>query len=82
MRRETDKVKHSSQTYKRRRGELQRFVDRFGAKASKATQAQSRVKMIAKIRALEEGIHVTNEERSVGFNIPVGRKSPRDSSTY
>ncbi len=32
-----------------RRAHLQSFVDRFGAKASKARQAQSRVKMIARL---------------------------------
>nr|MBV6630465.1 ATP-binding cassette domain-containing protein [Oceanococcus sp. HetDA_MAG_MS8] len=38
---------------KRRLGELQRFVDRFKAKASKARQAQSRVKQIEKIQLVE-----------------------------
>jgi ATP-binding cassette subfamily F protein 3 len=32
-----------------KRAHMQSFVDRFGAKASKATQAQSRLKMIAKL---------------------------------
>ncbi len=35
-----------------RRAHLQSFVDRFRAKASKATQAQSRLKMIAKMKPI------------------------------
>lgn len=35
-----------------RRAHLQSFVDRFKAKASKATQAQSRVKMLAKMQPI------------------------------
>lgn len=42
------------QGLERKRMHLQKFVDRFGAKATKATQAQSRVKMIAKLKS-EEG---------------------------
>lgn len=41
------------ETQKRRLGELQRFVDRFKAKASKARQAQSRVKQIERIQLVE-----------------------------
>ncbi len=38
----------------KKRVHLQSYVDRFGAKASKAAQAQSRQKMIKRIPALEE----------------------------
>jgi ATP-binding cassette, subfamily F, member 3 len=38
----------------KKRGHLQSYVDRFGAKASKAAQAQSRQKMLGRIPALEE----------------------------
>lgn len=38
----------------KKRAQAQAFVDRFGAKASKATQAQSKAKMIARIPALEK----------------------------
>ncbi len=62
----------------RRREELQKFVDRFGAKASKAAQAQSRVKMIDKIREIEDGIHVPENEARVGFKLTIKNRSPRE----
>lgn len=45
---------------------LQAFVDRFRAKASKARQAQSRVKMLEKM----QDISVPIEERTTPFNFP------------
>lgn len=38
----------------KKRSHLQSYIDRFGAKASKAAQAQSRKKMLGRIPALEE----------------------------
>ncbi len=49
-----------------RREHLQSFVDRFRAKASKATQAQSRLKMIAKLPPVSAVI----EERVTPFSLP------------
>ncbi len=49
-----------------RREHLQSFVDRFRAKASKATQAQSRLKMIAKLPPVSAVI----EERVTPFVLP------------
>jgi ATP-binding cassette subfamily F protein 3 len=48
------------------RAHLQSFVDRFRAKASKAAQAQSRVKRLAKL----EPIAATIEERVAPFTLP------------
>ena len=48
------------------RAHLQAFVDRFGASASKAAQAQSRVKRLAKLPP----ISVTIEERVAPFTLP------------
>jgi ATP-binding cassette subfamily F protein 3 len=48
------------------RAHLQRFVDRFRAKASKAAQAQSRMKRLAKM----EPVSSTIEERVAPFTIP------------
>ncbi len=42
------------QNQEKKRRELEEFVDRFGAKASKAAQAQSRVKQLEKLPELEE----------------------------
>jgi len=49
-----------------KRAHMQSFVDRFRAKASKATQAQSRLKMIAKLPPVSNII----EERVAPFSLP------------
>ena len=49
-----------------RRDHLQSFVDRFGAKASKARQAQARVKMLAKM----EPITAPEEAKFFRFSFP------------
>ena len=48
------------------RAHLQSFVDRFKAKASKAAQAQSRVKRLAKLQPVE----LPPEERVAPFTLP------------
>src|SRR4051794_25143307 len=48
------------------RKHLQTFVDRFRAKASKARQAQSRIKRLAKL----EPIAAVVEDRTLGFDLP------------
>ena len=48
------------------RAHLQSFIDRFKAKASKAAQAQSRMKRLAKM----EPVSVTIEERVAPFTLP------------
>lgn len=48
------------------RAHLQAFVDRFRAKASKARQAQSRIKMLEKM----QDISIPMEDRTVPFNFP------------
>jgi ATP-binding cassette subfamily F protein 3 len=49
-----------------KRAHMQAFVDRFRATASKATQAQSRLKMLAKLPP----VSMTLEERTAPFTIP------------
>ncbi|MEA2747700.1 MAG: hypothetical protein QOI41_1843 [Myxococcales bacterium] len=55
--------------------EKRAFVDRFGAKASKAKQAQSRLKQIEKIEVEE----LVESSRAMPlFNFPIARQSGKD----
>ncbi len=56
------------------RKHLQAFVDRFRAKASKARQAQSRIKMLAKMQPINA--LVTDEVRPIHFPEPDKLLSP------
>ncbi len=56
------------------RQRLQSFVDRFKAKASKAKQAQSRVKMLEKMKPISA--LVTNDVREITFPTPEKILSP------
>ncbi|HTP29059.1 MAG TPA: ABC-F family ATP-binding cassette domain-containing protein [Anaeromyxobacteraceae bacterium] len=57
-----------------RRAELQEFIDRFGAKATKARQAQSRQKMLDRMEAVE-----VHEERSkLRFHFAQAPRSGRE----
>jgi ATP-binding cassette subfamily F protein 3 len=55
---------HARQEAQRRR--LQAFIDRFRAKATKARQAQSRVKMLARL----EPIAAVMEDPAIAFSFP------------
>ena len=50
----------------REKKHLQKFVDRFGAKASKASQAQSKMKQIDKLKTIE----IANPMSTTKINIP------------
>jgi ATP-binding cassette subfamily F protein 3 len=56
------------------RKRLQAFVDRFKAKASKARQAQSRVKMLEKMKPVTA--LVTQDVRDISFPVPEKMLSP------
>ena len=56
------------------RKRLQAFVDRFKAKASKARQAQSRVKMLEKMKPI--AALVTRDVREISFPTPEKMLSP------
>jgi ATP-binding cassette subfamily F protein 3 len=54
--------------------ELRAFIERFGAKASKARQAQSRMKQLEKLKSLEK-IELPQASSSIGFRFPPCPKS-------
>jgi len=59
--------------------ELQSFVDRFGAKATKARQAQSRMKQIEKIE--ETMVDLPEDRQTVRFRFPPAPHSGREVVT-
>lgn len=62
---EEETYEQQRQTQEKKRAHMQAFVDRFGAKASKAAQAQARVKQLEKIPVLEKLKGVNN----LGFSF-------------
>jgi ATP-binding cassette, subfamily F, member 3 len=62
----------AARTYQRTAAHLQSFVDRFRAKATKARQAQSRIKMLERLAAVEPA----RAGRDWRFEFPEPRKLP------
>ena len=63
---QTEQIIKEAQKYEETRRHLQAFVDRFRAKATKAKQAQSRLKMLERLGEAPK----IPLERSVRFNFP------------
>jgi ATP-binding cassette, subfamily F, member 3 len=66
-------AKHAKRQADERR-RLQAFVDRFKAKASKARQAQSRIKMLERMKPVPA--LVTQDVREISFPVPEKMLSP------
>jgi len=54
---------HLLQKHDKRRSGLQEFIDRFGAKASKARQAQSKARLVEKLEAEMDGLDLMPSSR-------------------
>ena len=65
----------SAEEMKKQIKHAEKFVERFGAKASKAKQAQSRVKMIARMEDSLDAIHIDKQDSEIGIKIPIQTKS-------
>jgi ATP-binding cassette subfamily F protein 3 len=61
-----------------RRAEMEEFINRFRAKASKARQVQSRIKLLEK----QEVVKVNEERKTVGFRFPEVARSGREVVTF
>lgn len=59
-------IESANKTIEAKRRQLQNFVDRFKAKASKATQAKSKMKQIAKLQT----IAIEHDASTVNIKIP------------
>ena len=63
---------------RKRKDELQRFVDRFGAQATKAKQAQSRMKMIERLEDIEGEFQADAPTSSMVMRLKVDRPSGKE----
>ena len=70
-----DRVEAQNEQITKRVAELQRFVERFGAKNTKATQAQSKRKMIERLAA--QRIVLPRKPKSIRFSFPAPPHSGR-----
>ena len=59
----------------------QKFVDRFGAKASKATQAQSKQKAVDRLKSMQSTIELEGKQAAPNINIPILRQSVKNVLT-
>ena len=76
--RRLEEVAAQAENLRKRREHLEKFVERFGAKATKASQAQSKMKMIARIRDLEAGVSGEDDADVMHLAIPMGQPSGRE----
>jgi ATP-binding cassette, subfamily F, member 3 len=71
---EVEQLRAEAERQSARRAEVVAFVERFGAKATKARQAQSKLKMLER----EEQIQVHRERDTVRFRFPTAPSSGRE----
>ena len=71
---EVERLLAQSERQAQKRAQLQEFVDRFRAKATKAAQAQSKMKQIEKMEVIE----VREERNTMGFRFPPAPSSGRE----
>ncbi|MDR1289531.1 MAG: ATP-binding cassette domain-containing protein [Holosporales bacterium] len=71
----TKSILREKESLKKKQNQLQTFVDRFRAKSSKAKQAQSKIKMIEKLKQLENRLVVDDDSKKIKFNMSVKTKS-------
>ena len=69
----TLQLQSESANQKKRVNEIERFIERFRAKNTKAKQVQSRIKMLDKIELIE----TTTQTKTVGFRFPQPTRTSR-----
>jgi ATP-binding cassette subfamily F protein 3 len=71
---EMEQLRARAEKVAARRAELEAFIERFGAKATKARQAQSRAKMLERL----ENVELVKDRDTVHFRFPEAPRSGRD----
>ncbi len=62
-------------TLQKRSAQIEKFVERFGAKASKAKQVKSKMKMLDRLRVVENSIGVDQDPAEISIDIKMTQKS-------
>lgn len=65
-------------TLQKRSAQVERFVEKFRASASKAKQAQSKLKMLERLKSLENNINVDQDAAEIAIKIKIAQKSGLD----
>ena len=71
---EEEQLQAQAEKQQRRRAQMQAFIERFRAKATKARQVQSRIKLLEK----EAVVEVREERATVRFRFPEAPRSGRE----
>src|SRR5947199_2523859 len=71
---EEEQLQAQAEKQQRRRAQMQAFIERFRAKATKARQVQSRVKLLEK----EQLVQLREERATVRFRFPEAPRSGRE----
>ncbi len=61
---------------------LSRFVERFGAKATKAAQARSKMKMIERLQGSASDIVLNKDDAEINIKIPIKQKSGKEVMNF
>src|SRR5216683_2748969 len=75
---EEEQLQVQAEKQQRRRAQMQAFIERFRAKATKARQVQSRIKLLEK----EELVQVREERATVRFRFPEAPRSGREVARF
>ena len=70
-------AKKQKESLKKQQNHLQEFVDRFRYKASKAKQAQSKLKIIERLKQLEECIDIAETDQQPVFKMTIEKQSAK-----
>lgn len=70
-------ARHEQKSLQKKQAHLQSFVDRFRYKATKAKQAQSRIKMIDRLKQLEAKLDLGPQEQHISLHLPLKTPSGR-----
>ncbi|GHT89706.1 ABC transporter ATP-binding protein [Alphaproteobacteria bacterium] len=74
------KIEHSQkqqETNKKKQDHLLNFIDKFRYKASKAKQAQSKLKTLERLKSLEARLEIEGDEQKPTFKIDIEKQSAK-----